>query len=124
MDQQILQVVPINHADIRQAWLETKPTRVRTPSSIVADCYGITELEVIASGYGYFAQRLCGDWRELLIGIHLKDIDMSFCYDEEGVEQGWLVTLPGADTPSRAELFDPQGDHPVNTDRAKNNNKI
>jgi putative heme degradation protein len=69
MDQQIMQVETVTHTDIRRAWMETKPVKVRTPSSIVADCYAITESEVIASGCGYFVKRLCGDWRELLIGL-------------------------------------------------------
>jgi putative heme degradation protein len=67
MEQQILPVETVTYVDIRQAWLETKPDRIRTSSSIVADGYGITESEVIASGCGHISQRLRGDWRELLI---------------------------------------------------------
>jgi putative heme degradation protein len=69
MDQQILKVDTATYADIRQAWMETKSDGLRTSGSIVADYYGITEPEVIASGCGHFAKRLCGDWRELLIGL-------------------------------------------------------
>ena len=69
MDQQFLEVETVTHADIRQAWMETKPNQVKSPSSLLADAYGITEPEVIASGCGLFAKRLCGDWREFLIAL-------------------------------------------------------
>jgi putative heme degradation protein len=52
------------------------------------------------------------------IGVHdsilqVKGIGMTLCCDEDDLNQGWLVGLPGANTLSRAEFFNPQGDHLV-----------
>ena len=66
MDQQIISVEPVTNSDILQAWMAAKTEGFETPSSIVADYYGITEPEVIATGCGIFATRLCGDWCDLL----------------------------------------------------------
>jgi putative heme degradation protein len=69
MDQQILEVETVTDADIRQAWMEAKPNQVKALSKRLADIYSMKEPQVIASGCGDFAKRLCGDWRELLIAL-------------------------------------------------------
>jgi putative heme degradation protein len=49
--------------------MEAKPDQLKAPSRLLADIYSMKEPQVIASGCGHFAKRLCGDWRELLIAL-------------------------------------------------------
>jgi putative heme degradation protein len=45
--------------------------------------------------------------------LQVKGIDANLWCDEGSVGPAWLVELPGADTPPRAEFFDAQGEHLV-----------
>jgi len=69
MDHQISPIEEVTSEDIRLAWQEGKNVPLWARLRLVADHFGVSPAEVVASGCGKGVARLCGDWRDLLLSL-------------------------------------------------------